>query len=317
MHLRMYICWNKLIMSLKNKPMQNEPTFCCLSLFFFLHVNFEPKQKIIKIVGPLILSVCVTCVINMWPSEEKRVALIRSGLPGLNQDVCNRCVLRLAGIRNSKEHEKAETVKVKKNVSSFITVPLILRHALFLLFFTGNRVPDLPGRCRAEFQTHPGSSLPGLSWRPAGGDHDGSAAKSNNDINIGFFATHLTFSNFQVCSEIQTCGYDCPHFTIAISLPVSLALREHSINLYLKEKLGEDADFDEDDVVPIKQVRPSIRDANPFQSGTSVIWPPNRSIFTGLEMAVFTADRKVGGEKVRDRGEHGILCRDENRLSRR
>ena len=45
--------------------------------------------------------------------------------------------------------------------------------------------------------------------------------------------------------------YDETHFTVAISLPVSLTLRHHSICLYLTEKVEK---FDEDDVIPIKQV---------------------------------------------------------------
>ena len=45
--------------------------------------------------------------------------------------------------------------------------------------------------------------------------------------------------------------YDETHFTVALSLPVSLTLRQHAICLYLASQV---ADFDEDDVIPIKQV---------------------------------------------------------------
>ena len=50
---------------------------------------------------------------------------------------------------------------------------------------------------------------------------------------------------------LETESYDENHFTVAISLPVSLTLRQHSICLHLADKLE---DFDEDEVIPIKQV---------------------------------------------------------------
>ena len=56
---------------------------------------------------------------------------------------------------------------------------------------------------------------------------------------------------FQISSALETESYDETHFTVAISLPVSLTLRHHSICLHLSSKLEE---FDEDDVIPIKQV---------------------------------------------------------------
>ena len=59
------------------------------------------------------------------------------------------------------------------------------------------------------------------------------------------------YSFFQVSKEIVSSGYDSKHFTIALGLPVSLALRSHSLNLYLEDKLEI---FDEEDVTPIKQV---------------------------------------------------------------
>ena len=55
----------------------------------------------------------------------------------------------------------------------------------------------------------------------------------------------------QVTEEIMNSEYDSKHFTIALGLPVSLALRSHSINLHLMEKLEL---FDEDEITPIKQV---------------------------------------------------------------
>ncbi len=46
-------------------------------------------------------------------------------------------------------------------------------------------------------------------------------------------------------------GFDSDHFTIAVSLPVSLALRSHSLEVFLRQKLDV---FDEDEIIPIKQV---------------------------------------------------------------
>jgi hypothetical protein len=54
----------------------------------------------------------------------------------------------------------------------------------------------------------------------------------------------------QICTSIANESYDEDHFTVAISLPVSLALRNHSIGIFLSNKIE---DFDSDDVVPIKQ----------------------------------------------------------------
>lgn len=54
-----------------------------------------------------------------------------------------------------------------------------------------------------------------------------------------------------ICSTVCEAGYDADHFTVAVSLPVSLALRTHSVNLYLSSKLDT---FCDDEVVPIKQV---------------------------------------------------------------
>ncbi len=52
-------------------------------------------------------------------------------------------------------------------------------------------------------------------------------------------------------------GHDADHFTVAVSLPVSLALRAHSLNVLLSsssEGSPRVEGFDEDEVVPIKQV---------------------------------------------------------------
>ena len=35
-------------------------------------------------------------------------------------------------------------------------------------------------------------------------------------------------------SELTGCAYDSDHFNLALSIPVSLALRSHSLNLYIK-----------------------------------------------------------------------------------
>ena len=61
----------------------------------------------------------------------------------------------------------------------------------------------------------------------------------------------LTQFLLQITSALEIESYDENHFTVAISLPVSLTLRQHSICLHLASKIE---DFDEDDVIPIKQV---------------------------------------------------------------
>ena len=38
----------------------------------------------------------------------------------------------------------------------------------------------------------------------------------------------------RVSGDVRDCGYDADHFTVAISLPISLALREHSVKVYLR-----------------------------------------------------------------------------------
>ena len=62
---------------------------------------------------------------------------------------------------------------------------------------------------------------------------------------------------------MRDSGYDSDHFTVAVSLPVSLALRSHSFNVFLAEKVEE---FDDDEVVPIKQVRNSCKEHLFFSS---------------------------------------------------
>jgi hypothetical protein len=70
---------------------------------------------------------------------------------------------------------------------------------------------------------------------------------------LGILQEEFMEATLQKVQETLTdCGYDADHFTVAISLPVSLAIRSHSMNLFLSDKIGDT--FDEDDVVPIKQV---------------------------------------------------------------
>ena len=42
----------------------------------------------------------------------------------------------------------------------------------------------------------------------------------------------------RVSGDVRDCGYDADHFTVAISLPISLALREHSVKEYLRYSLN-------------------------------------------------------------------------------
>lgn len=54
-----------------------------------------------------------------------------------------------------------------------------------------------------------------------------------------------------MAAAMASSGYDSETFTVSVSLPVSLALRSHSISLLLSEKLP---DYDSGEAVPIKQV---------------------------------------------------------------
>jgi len=69
---------------------------------------------------------------------------------------------------------------------------------------------------------------------------------------IGLLEERYMESAFQSIEKaLKEEQYDETHFTVALSLPVSLTLRHHAICLYLATKVP---DFDDDDVIPIKQV---------------------------------------------------------------
>ena len=60
----------------------------------------------------------------------------------------------------------------------------------------------------------------------------------------------------EIITSIKTSGYDADKFTLSISLPISLSIREHSLWLHL-EKAGKDiidGNLSKEDVTPLKQV---------------------------------------------------------------
>ena len=65
----------------------------------------------------------------------------------------------------------------------------------------------------------------------------------------------LTCVTTKVKESLEKDPYEVNDFTFALSLPASLALRNHSVGLMLSSVLE---DFDGDDVVPIKQVNRTV-----------------------------------------------------------
>ena len=129
----------------------------------------------------------------MWPKEKKLLDEIRSvlydGQPAL-YDVCERCVLRLTGIKDSREYEKTGSIK----------------------------------RDRDE-------------------DDDGETTKKRPKfvvcrLCIGILQEDvLTDVITGVVAAVDSCDYDADHYTVAVSLPVSLALRNRSLSVFVKERL--------------------------------------------------------------------------------
>ena len=138
----------------------------------------------------------------MWKINAARVTAVNEALSDFN-DVCPRCRLRLAGVKDSREFFKAKDVQETSQSDS------------------------QPPEKKAKTEITPCRACLGVMQET-------------------FMASALE----DLAKEIKKCGYDADHFTVAISLPVSLALRSHSLNLFLDEKMS---DFDDDEVVPIKQ----------------------------------------------------------------
>ncbi|XP_040576179.1 tRNA pseudouridine synthase Pus10 [Lepeophtheirus salmonis] len=69
---------------------------------------------------------------------------------------------------------------------------------------------------------------------------------------IGVLQDHFMLPCLEEVSHaIKTSEYDSKDFSIAISLPISLSLRERSLTIFLTEKIEK---FRSDDIIPIKQV---------------------------------------------------------------
>ena len=75
--------------------------------------------------------------------------------------------------------------------------------------------------------------------------------KISNSVLVKDYSKIDHYSLLQIEKALEEEQYDETHFTVALSLPVSLTLRHHAICLYLATKVP---DFDDDDVIPIKQV---------------------------------------------------------------
>jgi len=60
----------------------------------------------------------------------------------------------------------------------------------------------------------------------------------------------------EVATSINDCGYDAEKFSLSMSLPICLSLRQHSLLIYLTKRLPTSvmAGINSEDIVPIKQV---------------------------------------------------------------
>ena len=139
----------------------------------------------------------------MWRNKEY-FAKIQAALDQVG-GVCQRCVLRFAGVKSSFEHNK-----IKKCVVNGV---------------------DNCGEPEAKK-----AKTEGQLCRACCGVLQEECMDKILDV---------------LCQEIHDSDYVTDHFMVAISLPVSLTLRNHSILVLLDEKVEG---FDEDEVPPIKQV---------------------------------------------------------------
>ena len=59
-----------------------------------------------------------------------------------------------------------------------------------------------------------------------------------------------------VVEEMAKSGYDATHFSLSLSLPICLSMRQHSLWLHLENRLPASclSGLTQKDVVPIKQV---------------------------------------------------------------
>lgn len=155
----------------------------------------------------------------MWTHELETVKAIQRVLKELDcQDVCPRCILRLAGVKKSYEF-----LKVSTEIDNTEDAPV-----------------DEPDAKKVKLDD----------------DDDGDAKESVPTLSccracLGLMQDHIMDEALkQIDSRLRQCPYDADHFTLAISLPTSLALREHSLKLILTERVSG---FFEDSVVPVKQ----------------------------------------------------------------
>jgi len=152
----------------------------------------------------------------MTPEKSMLLAHLSESLHSLGLlDVCDRCKLRLAGVKDSREHKAVG--------------------------------------CR---QNGPSEA------KKARLDENGREDASSQHANIcraclGVLQDeHMKEAVKEVAEALRLSGYDAERFSVSLALPVSMAMRSYSLNLVLAEKV---ALFDEDEVVPIKQVKMEIK----------------------------------------------------------
>ncbi|TRY78941.1 hypothetical protein TCAL_05003 [Tigriopus californicus] len=148
----------------------------------------------------------------MWTHEIETVEAIQGVLNELDcSDICRRCVLRLAGVKKSHEFLK---------------------------------VADPPTPATDQDPTEPESKKAKLAEAPLSIPPCCRACLGIMQDSI--MAEALS----QIGPQLTDCPFDADHFTLAVSVPTSLALREHSLKLILTDRVPG---FFEGCVVPVKQ----------------------------------------------------------------
>ena len=134
----------------------------------------------------------------MWPSEEASLKAIKEALKDVSH-ICERCMLRLAGIKNSRIHLAVSSVAMTVN-----------EHG-----------KEEDGE-EEEEEAAPAVKRQRLSSSPC-------------RVCLGILEDGIMHAELdRVSGDVRHCGYDADHFTVAISLPISLALREHSVKELLR-----------------------------------------------------------------------------------
>jgi hypothetical protein len=125
----------------------------------------------------------------MWPHDVAKVAAIKEALKDVDS-VCRRCILRLAGVKNSREHMTKDT--------------------------KGDETKDTKADDGSE-ESAASENLPQASKR---------ARLTPCRTCLGVLQDDIMLPEMdKVGNDARECGYDADHFTVALSLPISMALR--------------------------------------------------------------------------------------------